>query len=267
MSAFDRYIEDVIGFSESLRKRGGPVKEFDCRGTPQRLQEDLPIAVGPGANPGIILRSDTFLELGNPTAGSCSHLLWTEKPTLIRDGRVTLCGPDIAESAGASLPFGQVLMLAGESLGPPDHERLLQAPIVGDQIEGYMVRSAAENIWSRVSRSVATRGFDFEMLGRSLLSLVKSSAEGVSAMEILFVTTAKEDVKELAGIASSAKTVGSEILKETWRARGFEVDCDYDCSSCHDKPVCDDVRDVLVDLKKKKASQKKAARAATERES
>ena len=201
MSAFDGYIEDVIGFSESLRKRGCPVKDFDCPGTPQRLQEGLPIALGPGANPRIILRGDTFLELGNPTAGSCSQLLWTEKTSLVRDGRITLCGPDITESAGASLPFGQILILAGEKLGPTNHERLLQAPIVGDQIEGYMVRSAAENIWSRVSRSVATRGFDFEMLGRSLLSLVKSSAEGVSAMEILFVTTAKEDVKELAGIS------------------------------------------------------------------
>ena len=114
----------------------------------------MPIAIGSGANPGIILRGDAFLELGNPTAGSCAYLLWTDEPSLIRDGRITVFGPDIPESEGASLPFGQVLMLAGEGLLPKDHERLQQVPIVGDQIEGYMIRSTPGRMCSFLPSSV-----------------------------------------------------------------------------------------------------------------
>ena len=260
MTAFDRHIEDVLGFSESLQQKGVPGRQFLCPEPPDVLREALPIAVGEGANPGIILRGDTFLELGNPTAGSCSCLLWTDDPSLIRDGRITLLGPDIPESAGASLPFGQVLMLAGERLLPMDHERLQQVPIIGDQVEGYMVRSAAENIWSRVSRSAAERGFDFEVLGKALLSLAKSDTRGITAMEILFVTASKQAVKDLSSIALSSKTVGSEILKETWKERGYDVDCQLDCASCHDEDVCDEIRDVLVTIKKKARENRATAK-------
>jgi len=259
MAAFDRYIMEVLGFSESMQRRGCAFKQSDCSEPPEALRESLPIAIGAGANPGIILRGDAFLELGNPTAGSCSYLLWTDEPSLIRDGRITLFGPDIPESEAASLPFGQVLMLAGEGLLPKDHERLQQIPIIGDQIEGYMVRSAAENVWSRVSKDVAARGFDFEMLGRSLLALVKSSAAGITAMEVLFVTSSKDDVKELSRIASGSKSVGSEILKETWKARGYDVDCDFDCASCSDAKVCDDIRDVIASIKKNARKKRTAA--------
>jgi CO dehydrogenase/acetyl-CoA synthase beta subunit len=261
MAAFDRFIVDVLGFSDSMQRRGCPFKQFDRPEPPEALRDSLPIEIGTGANPGIILRGDAFLELGNPTAGSCSVLLWTDKPSLIRDGRITLLGPDIPGSGDASLPFGQVLMLAGEGLLPKDHERLQQLPIVGDQIEGYMVRSAAENVWSRVSKGVAARGFDFEMLGKSLLALAKSSVEGITAMEVLFVTSSKQDVNELSRITSDSREVGSEILKETWKARGYDVECDFDCASCSDAAVCDDIRKVIASIGKK-ARKKKAAAAA-----
>ncbi len=77
------------------------------------LKKGLPVSVGPKASSGIILRGDTFVELGNPDIGSSAFVLWTDKTTLIRDGSITLIGPDIPESAGASLPFGQVLMVGG----------------------------------------------------------------------------------------------------------------------------------------------------------
>ena len=80
MAAFDRYIVEVLGFAESMQRRGCACKQFDCPEPPEALCKALPIAIGSGANPGIILRGDAFLELGNPTAGSCSYLLWTDEP-------------------------------------------------------------------------------------------------------------------------------------------------------------------------------------------
>ena len=255
MAVFDDYIDKLAGYVREMRSRGSPVREFDWPGPPEKLGQGLPIAVGPNANPGIILRGDTFLELGNPEAGSCSVLLWTNDPSRIRDGRITLFGPDIPESAGGSLPFGQILVVAGESLEAEDHEKLQQAQHVSDQIEGYMVRSSSANLWSRVSKDAAAKGVDFESLGRALMCVVKSAASGVSAAELLFVTTSKQDVKRLDSLASEVKTLGSEMVKETWKAKGYDLDCDLDCSSCKDQPVCDEIRDVIVAKSDKKTQE------------
>ena len=251
MARFDEYIEKVSRYIEEMRSGAAPALEFDRPGSPEKLREGLPIRVGPNANPGIILRSETFVELGNPQAGSCAALLWTDRPSLIRDGRITLFGPDIPESAAASLPFGQILMVGGDDLDQEDHEKLQQAQHVSDQIEGYMVRSASQNLWSRISRDAATKGFDFEMLGRALMDLVKTGVPAVSAASVLFVTTSKEDVKRLDGIVSGVREIGRDILKENWKARGYDLDCDFDCASCKDQEVCDEIRDVIVARRKK----------------
>ena len=256
MAVFDGHIKSVLDFARTLPAGGSVYREFSCPETPERICEELPIRVGNGANPGIIMRGDTFVELGNPIQGSCSHLLWTDSPSLIEYGRIRLAGPDISESGGQSLPFGQVLILAGEGLRPADHERLQQVPIIGDRIEGYMVRSTSDHLWSRVSRNAAAGGFDFEMLGKALIALTKEGASGVTAMEVLFVTSSREDVKQLGEVASEVKAVGSEILKEEWKARGYDVDCDFDCASCHDEEVCDDIREVLVNVNRKKREEK-----------
>ena len=256
MARFDEYIEKVSRYIEAMRSGGARVAEFDHPGSPEQLREGLPIGVGPNANPGIVLRSDTFVELGNPQAGSCAALLWTDRPSLIRDGRITLFGPDIQESAEASLPFGQILMVGGDDLGQEDHEKLQQAQHVADRIEGYMVRSASQNLWSRISRDAAAKGFDFETLGRALMDLVKTGAPGVSAVEVLFVTTSKADVKRLDDVVSGVREVAREILKETWKARGYDLDCDFDCASCKDQEICDDIKDVIVARRKKTGSEK-----------
>jgi CO dehydrogenase/acetyl-CoA synthase beta subunit len=146
-------------------------------------------------------------------------------------------------------------MLGGESLTAADHEKLQQAQHVSDQIEGYMVRSSSANLWSRVSKDAAAKGLDFESLGRALLSLVKSEASGVCAAELLFVTTSKQDVKRFDSVASEVKTLGGQMVKETWKAKGYDLDCDLDCSSCSDRPVCDEIRDVIVAKSEKQAQE------------
>jgi len=256
MAVFDGYIKAVRDFMRSLPADFH--REIDCSGTPDEIMNSLPIKLGRGASSGIHLRSNTHVELGSPLAGSCSHLLWTNKTTLVRDGRITVIGPDIPESAGKSLPFGQILLLAGEGLGPKDHERLQQAPIIGDRIEGYMLKSTSDYLWARVNKDVAARGFNFEILGKALISLIKSRTPGISAVEILFVTSSKEDVKELASVASEVNGVGSNILKEAWKERGFDTECDFDCASCHDEQVCDDIREVIVEVRKSTRAKKQA---------
>jgi CO dehydrogenase/acetyl-CoA synthase beta subunit len=259
MSVFDAYIQKVVEYVEALRTKGLETKEFTCLEPPEQIKDGLPVQVGANAHRGIILRSDTYLELGNPLAGSCAFVLWTEQPSLVNDGKVTLLGPDIPESADGSLPFAQILIVGGEELSDRDHESLIQHQYVSDRIEGYMIKSAPDRVWSRVSKDAAEKGFDFETLGKALMGIVKSEASRVQAMEIVFVTTSKEDVQGLANIAQQIRKISKDIVKENWKIRGYDIECASDCSSCGEKVVCDDIREVISVKKRKKREAKTAS--------
>jgi CO dehydrogenase/acetyl-CoA synthase beta subunit len=242
---FDLYIQKMIGYVEELQARGRQTRVFECSGPAAKPKDDLPIRIGPRASSGVILRDDTLVELGNPDAGSCAFILWTNNPSLIADGRITLIGPDIQESSGQSLPFGQVVMVGGTELSDEKHEALQRLQFIGDEIEGYMVRSSSRNIWSRVSKHVIGKGFSFEVLGRALNRLYRSSDPAIQAMEIVFVTSGKEDVGLLDQLASQVQKINKEMVRQTWKIKGYDIDCLFDCTSCADKPVCDEIRGVL----------------------
>jgi len=254
VAIFDVYIRKVAEYVEEMQRRGRQVRETDCPTAISKLVEGLPVRVGPQASSGLILRGDTFAELGNPEAGSCAFLLWTDNPSLIRDGKITLIGPDIQESSGASMPFGQVLIVGGAELGKEEHEALEQNQYIADQIEGYMTRSISQLLWSRVSKDAAEKGFCFETLGRALMVIFKSKMPKVQAMEIVFVTSGKEDVQELDDIGTQVRKIAKDIVRENWKAKGIDLlECTFgwDCSSCPDKPVCDDIKEVITVRKKK----------------
>ncbi|MFQ5510631.1 MAG: hypothetical protein ACE5EO_02160 [Candidatus Krumholzibacteriia bacterium] len=257
MAGFDAELRKVAAYVTEMRSKGRPTREFACPHSVTKLQEGLPVRVGAGANRGIIFRSETFAELGNPVAGSCAFVIWTTTPSLVRDGIVSLVGPDIQEAAGTGLPFGQVILIGGKNLGAEDHQSLHQGQYIADQLEGYMVKSSSRNMWSRVSKEVGARGFSFETLGRALMAIFKSTLPKVEAMEVVFVTSSKEDVQVLDRIGQQVVEIGSELVKEHWKSKGYDLDCDLDCGSCHDKEVCDDIRDVVSTWHKKKS--KKAA--------
>jgi CO dehydrogenase/acetyl-CoA synthase beta subunit len=246
MAVFDAQVREVARYVAAARDAGSMVRQYTAPPSPRALADGLPIRVGAAANPGIILRSETFVELGSPEAGSCALGLWTDTPSLLVDGRITLIGPDIPESPHASLPFGQIVMAGGAALGEEESLALGQAQVVADQIEGYMVRSSSRNLWSRVSRDVASRGFRFETLGRALMLLCKTSVATVESMEVVFVTSSKADVLRLNELAAPVREREREWLKEHWKARGYDLDCDLHCGSCHDKSVCDDIQKMLA---------------------
>ena len=242
---FDGIIKKVAACVEEWRTEGKKIREFHFPGTASLLKEGLPISVGNRANSGIILREDTRIELGGPDAGSCACFLVTEDLSLLQDGKITLIGPDIPETSGPSLPFGQVVVMGGSELGLEEPELLQHLRFIGDQIEGYMVRSLSQNLWSRVSKNAAAKGFNFEILGRALMAVYKSQNYKIQAVEILFVTSSKEDVMVLSELESRAEKIRKQLQKDHWKIRGYDIDCDLDCSVCDDKAVCDELRKVL----------------------
>ncbi len=110
MGGFESLIAELWESVGTLQERH-ETREFCSPGSAEALVDGLCVNVGPGANTGIILRDDTFVELGNPIAGSAAMVLWSDDSSLVVDGRITLVGPDVPESEGESLPFGQVLLV------------------------------------------------------------------------------------------------------------------------------------------------------------
>ena len=258
MALFDAYIKKLADYQRELQVQGRQVKEIVCPTTVSELKEGLPVLVGPKASSGIILRGDTFVELGNPDIGSSAFILWTDNTKLIRDGNITLIGSDIPESAGGSLPFGQVLMVGGADLSKEEHALLEANQYIADQIEGYMIKSIPQHMWSRVSLDVASKGFNFDVLGRALMAIFRSAVPKIEAMEVMFVTSSKEDLQLLDNIGEQIREISSNITKETWKAKGYDIECIqlWDCESCPDSSVCDDIKGMVNVRKKTKKTPK-----------
>jgi CO dehydrogenase/acetyl-CoA synthase beta subunit len=247
MAHFDPYVEKLSLYVEELRTAGRQVREFRCPSALAVLAGGVPGWGNAGERRSVILRRDTFVELGSPDSGSCAFLLWTDDPALVSHGRITLIGPDIPEAPGGTLPFGQVLLVGGVGLDGKDQRALEGIRHVSDRIEGYMVRSDSLHSWGRVSRDAAARGFSFETLGRGLMAAYLTDAPKVEAMEVVFVTSGREDLQPLEKIATQAATIAGNLAVETWKAKGYDIECSsaLGCTSCASKPMCDDVREVL----------------------
>ena len=260
MSLFNAYIAKVAQYTSELRTKGRKIRRVDCPESVDALLSGLPVRVGPKAGSNLILRSDTFLELGNPEVGSASFLLWTDDPSLVKSGRITIIGPDIPESEGASLPFGQVVIASGKKLSGDKHEMLEHTQYVSDQIEGYMLKSMSRQMWSRISKDAAGKGFSFETLGRALMALVKTSVPEVEAVEIIFVTTSKEDLQPLEELGEQVREISKNVTKEIWKSKGYDIECfsPYNCNNCPDSAVCDEIKEMVNVRKQKKADGKES---------
>jgi CO dehydrogenase/acetyl-CoA synthase beta subunit len=260
MSLFNAYITKVAQYIDELRTKGRRIRRIDCPESVDALLSGLPVRVGPKAGANLILRSDTFLELGNPEVGSASFLLWTDDPSLVKSGRVTVIGPDVPESEGASLPFGQVIIAGGKKLGGDKHEMLERTQYVSDQIEGYMLKSMSRQTWSRISKDAAAKGFSLETLGKALMAIVKTSVTEVESIEIIFVTTSKEDLQPLEELGEQVREISKNVTKEIWKSKGYDIECfsPYNCNNCPDSAVCDEIKEMVNVRKQKKAGGKES---------
>ena len=256
MESFDEFIERVHEYVDEVGERGG-IKRINCPTNINELTAGLPVNVGQQKEATIILKEDTAVELGNPSVASCAFILWTSSSALVRDGRITLIGPDIQESLGKSLPFAQILMVYGREIKDQHHLVLEQHYAISNHIEGYMVRLAPQRqrMWTRVSTKVAEKGFSFETLGRAIMAIYKSELPVIETAEMLFITSSKEDVEALESIAAEIQKMKDKALSSRFVATdngSYECTSEYlDCRDCPDQIICDEVRD-LVRLKRKR---------------
>jgi acetyl-CoA synthase len=256
LEPLDVYIEKLGKYLDDVGKNRQR-REINCPAGVTELMEGLPVGVGPQGGANIILKEDTAVELGNPSVASCALVLWTPNLPLVRDGRITLIGPDIQEAVGESLPFAQVLIVGGTELKEQHHLVLEQHYVTSNQIEGYMIRLAPQRqrMWTRVSKDAVAKGFSFETLGRAIMAIYKSGLPVIEAAEVIFLTSGKEDVKGLESIATEVQKIKNDVLSGSFVRKddgSYECTSGYvDCRDCQDQVICDEIRD-LVRLKRKK---------------
>jgi CO dehydrogenase/acetyl-CoA synthase beta subunit len=257
VKASELHLPRVRNYVAQKKAQGREVRKIDCDTRGNRLIAGLPVRVGPQVREGIILQEDAFVELGNPSIASSSFVVWSDELSAVVDGRITCIGPDIQQSEGQSLPFGQVMIVSGTELEEAHYPELERTQYTSDQIEGYMLRSVPRRVWSRVSKEAAARGFCFETLGRALMSVFRGKHPLLEATEVVFVTSSKEDVVQLDGIGADVRRFTGE-LKKLVRQQDESYECmEYDCDTCDDKPVCDSIRE-WTRLRRKKTAEASA---------
>jgi len=65
------------------------------------------------------------------------------------------------------------------------------------------------------------------------------------SMEIILVTSNRDDIRQLDAIAQNVEGVRKEIVKAYWKERGYDLECDLNCTSCTSKETCDDIRVII----------------------
>ena len=247
MSPFDAYFARLRDYEAALEARGAEAYIWS------EWVLDRPAGA---ENPPLILKENTAVELGGPQSIGTSITMWTEDPSLVFDGRITLLGEDIPRlgaSGASAVPFGQVTLVGGPSLSSGIQVELERGSHAGDMVRGYLVRGAGNRIWSRVSREAYGAGLSFRLVGTQILNKIRQRIEGVSAAEIMFVTSSHEDVAELESIGAQVRKISHDLRRQRLRevAEGvYECAATVSCDVCPDNSVCTEIRQILVIRKK-----------------
>ncbi len=186
----------------------------------------------------IVMKQDTAVEMGNPREESVSFVLWVDNVDLVRDGVITVIGPDIREKIGLSIPFGKIVIVGVNGFDKDNsYNRCREMELLRYELDlkGYMMKGVLQNHreWSRVSRDAIETGFSLSVLGSALIEKFKSK-NYIESVEVIFMTSSKEDVQELRTILDGAIKIVSAMDK---MAEGLA----YLCNTCEYKDVCDEV--------------------------
>jgi CO dehydrogenase/acetyl-CoA synthase beta subunit len=243
MQLYDTIIDEIIAF-RAKKAAAGELKELVFS------RDHLWPAAG---DRNLVLQSDTAIELGNPANESLSLSIWTENSDAVTDDRITLIGPDIAGSEGPRLPFGKIVLIAGEGFNEDNaYDRVREIDLVRFDIslKGYMMRAASRYMreWSRISKSAVENGFSFSVLGNALIKELKK-IDYIKSVEVIFVTSTDNDVALLYPAASQVGKINNAMSK-------MMEEMSFDCDECEYYEVCGEVSELRSMHKAMKEKEK-----------
>ncbi len=192
-------------------------------------------------NRNLVLGPDTAVELGNPRDASASFLLWVNDPSLLKNGRISVVGPDLPQLIGQRVPFGRVVIVGGTDFNAEnsyDRYREMELLRYDIHMKGYMMRAVSQygREWSRVSREALEKGFSFEVLGGAIVDQYRSLSY-IRAVEVIFVTAGRDDVQTLGQTGEGVLSIISAMNK-------MADEMSFDCDTCEYTAVCGDVAEL-----------------------
>ncbi len=224
---FDAYLDQVKAILnvEDVRRKS-QVFTFDKSKTWPRTERQ------------IILNNETAIELGHPSTESVSFLMWTESAGEINDNHITIIGPDLDQTNAERIPYGKIVLVKTHGFNEDNAFKrfeMMDHLKFKSELEGYMLRSVPQDYkeWSRVSKKALKSGFSLKVLGGELIRDLKSF-DFVEAVEIIFITSSKEDVARF-------KPIGEIVSKATMAMNRMFDDLEYDCEHCTFKEVCEEI--------------------------
>lgn len=231
MGLFDKHYCDVIAFIDRKRRQG-MVSEFAHTAKCNWPSEK---------NRNLVLGQDTAVELGNPKDASASFLLWVNEPEKVKNGRITVIGPDLPQLNNRQAAFGKVVIVGASDFDADnsyDRYREMELLRYDIHLKGYMMRgvSQQQREWSRVSKEAISNGFSFQMLGGALIDKFLQMPY-VRSVETVFITSSKEDVLEMQTISNGVVQLISAMNK-------MAEEMSFDCDECEYNDVCGDVEEL-----------------------
>lgn len=247
MNPFDLYLQQIRDYSKDLEKKGRRVRVWfddplsDSRVSPSQI-----------ASPPI-LKGNTAVELGGPQTAGSTFMIWTNDVSLISDGQIMLVGPDFSEESGGTLPFGQVTLVGGPTIGKEIQSRLEIEHYAAECVPGYMVRSTGGRIWSRVSSQALDNGLSLRSLGATIIAHLRDRLPAITAAEIIFITSSTDDVQNLERIGAQVRKLSHDLRRERLRETAdgqYICENEISCEACNDNEVCAEIREMVVIRKK-----------------
>lgn len=203
--------------------------------------------------PEVVLREKTAVELGHPSTVSLAHVLSTTQPEHIQNGRITVVGPELtAKGEHTPQSHAQFVMVELQPGSEPDFFQLEGVQYLIHRLPGYMVRSIPGRLWVRISFDSLNRGLSFHGIGSALFHVFMAQFDALLGVEIVFCTLSTEAVNELKPVAREIEIVSGQHKKLSLGTNG-DLECtDLDCDNCEEKPVCDDLREIIIKRRKKR---------------
>lgn len=247
MGLFDKQYQEIEAFLSGKQNEGNVTEFLHSHETRWPSEKNRNLVLGP----------DTAVELGNPKDASASFLLWVNDPSLLKNRRITVVGPDLSQLNGQRVSFGRVVIAGGTDFNAEnsyDRYREMELLRYDIHLKGYMMRAVSQygREWSRVSREALEKGFSFEVLGGAIIDQYLKLSY-IRAVEVIFVTAGRDDVKTLGQIGEGVLSIISAMNK-------MADEMSFDCDTCEYTVVCGNVAELraMHDALQRKAAASNA---------
>ena len=194
-------------------------------------EEKFPFDINPMYEGERVRKAGMYVELGGQAKPGFELVLFEPDPAKIKDGEVSLIGPDLKEmEEGGNYAYAMIYRVYGEQI-----EKDLEAVIerrnheYQSYIQGYMHLNQRAEIWVRISKEAVKKGLEsLKQIGKATIMLFKAELPFIEKMEVTFITD-EEEVKrrlEEANEIYEARDVKTRGLHDE------DVDEFYQCTLC-----------------------------------